>query len=58
MFFEPAQGLDAQRLASLANHLRALADMGKAILLVSANREKEFSAIADIQYEMRGGSLV
>lgn len=58
LFFEPAQGLDAQRLASLANHLRALADMGKAILLVSANREKEFSAIADIQYEMRGGSLV
>lgn len=58
LFFEPAQGLDAQRLKQLASHLRSLSDMGKAILLVSANKENVFSEIADLEYEMRGGKLI
>ena len=58
LFFEPGQGLDGQRLEQLAEQLRSLADMGKAILLVSANKHREFVTITDIEHEMQGGRLI
>jgi ABC-type sugar transport system ATPase subunit len=54
---EPTRGVDVAAKAELHRHIRALADQGKAILLISSELP-ELLALADRVLVMRDGRLV
>ncbi len=55
--FEPAAGLDKAATLSLCKNIRALADTGCAILVVSSSADESLLSISDKKYSLNGGRL-
>lgn len=58
LLFEPALGLDSLALTSLSKNIRALADTGCGVLILTSVSDPKIFSIADYTYHMNGGKLV